>query len=54
MGGSNAAMRLQLLGPTLQSEQKKTNELLEKVVENTAKTADNTDDPDAFMFDTVN
>lgn len=54
MGGSNAATRLQLLGPTLQSEQKKTNELLEKVVENTAKTAENTDDPDAFMFDTVN
>lgn len=54
MGGTNAATRLQLLGPTLQSEQKKTNELLEKVVENTAKTAENTDDPDAFMFDTVN
>ena len=44
MGGSNAATRLQLLGPTLQSEQKKTNELLEKVVENTAKTADNTEE----------
>ena len=43
MGGSNAATRLQLLGPTLQSEQKITNELLEKVVENTAKTANNTD-----------
>ena len=54
MGGSNAATRLQLLGPTLQSEQKITNELLEKVVENTAKTAKNTDDPDAFMFDTLN
>ena len=44
MGGSNAATRLQLLGPTLQSEQKKTNALLEQVVENTKQTANNTED----------
>lgn len=44
MGGSNAATRLQILGPTLQSEQQKTNALLEQVVENTKQTANNTED----------
>ena len=52
-GGSNAAMRLQLLGPTLQDEQKKTNELLEKVVENTAKTADNTEEITTENYETL-
>lgn len=41
--GSNAATRLQILGPTLQSEQKKTNALLEQVVEHTKQTADKID-----------
>ena len=44
MGGSNAAMRLQLLGPTLQSESKKQTSLLEKIATNTEKTADNTEE----------
>lgn len=43
LGGSNAATKLQILGPSLQSEQKKTNALLEKVVANTEKTAENTE-----------
>jgi len=43
MGGSNAMTKLQILGPSLQTERKKTNELLQKIVENTEKTADNTD-----------
>lgn len=43
LGGSNAATKLQILGPSLQSEQKKTNALLEKVVQNTEKTAENTE-----------
>ena len=41
MGGSNAATRLQLLGPTLQSESKKQTAILEKIAANTEKTADN-------------
>jgi len=53
LGGSNAATRLQLIGPTLQSEQKRTNELLEKVVENTAKTADNTEENSTESFHTL-
>jgi hypothetical protein len=42
LGGSNAASKLVAFGPTLQSEQKKTNQLLAQVVENTSKTAENT------------
>lgn len=44
MGGSNAAAKLQLLGPTLQSETKKQTSLLEKIAANTEKTADNTEE----------
>ena len=44
MGGSNAAQRLQILGPNLQSESKKQTSLLEKIATNTEKTADNTED----------
>ena len=42
-GGSNAATRLQILGPTLQNETKKQTAILEKIAANTEKTADNTD-----------
>ena len=52
-GGSNAAARLQILGPSLQSEQKKTNALLEQVVENTKQTADNTEDKSGVDLVTV-
>lgn len=52
-GGSNAASRLQILGPSLQSEQKKTNALLEQVVENTKQTADNTEEKSGEDFKTV-
>lgn len=52
-GGSNAASRLQILGPSLQSEQKKTNALLEQVVENTKQTADNTEEKSGEEFKTV-
>ena len=44
MGGSNEARKLGMLGPQFQNEQKKTNQLLQKVVDNTAKTAENTDE----------
>ena len=44
MGGSNAATRLQLLGPQLQSESKKQTSLLEKIATNTEKTAENTEE----------
>lgn len=37
MGGSNAAVKMSILGPQLESEQKKTNRLLEKIAKNTAK-----------------
>lgn len=40
MGGSNAALKMQILGPTYQSEQKKQTTLLEKIAANTEKTAD--------------
>lgn len=43
-GGSNAATRLQILGPTLQSETKKQTAILEKIAANTEKVADNTED----------
>lgn len=42
MGGSNAATRLQILGPTLQNETKKQTSILEKIAQNTEKTASNT------------
>lgn len=44
MGDSNAAMRAAMLGPQLQDQQKRTNELLEKIANNTEKTAENTED----------
>ena len=44
LGGSNAATRLQILGPTLQSETKKQTAILEKIAANTEKVADNTED----------
>jgi len=44
LGGSNAATRLQILGPTLQSETKKQTSLLEKIANNTEKVADNTEE----------
>ena len=44
MGGSNAALKMQILGPTFQSEQKKQTSLLEKIAANTEKTADNTEE----------
>lgn len=53
-GGSNAAMRLQILGPTLQSEQKKTNALLEQVVENTKQTADKIDGITGENYEPIN
>lgn len=53
VGGSNAAMRLQLLGPTLQSESKKQTSLLEKIATNTEKTADNTEEKSGDEFVTV-
>lgn len=40
MGGSNAALRAQILGPTLQSEAKKQTALLEKIADSSEKTAD--------------
>lgn len=44
MGGSNAARKLQLLGPEYQSEQKKQTALLKTIADNTKQTAENTDD----------
>ena len=44
LGGSNAATRLQILGPTLQSETKKQTAILERIAANTEKTADNTEE----------
>lgn len=43
LAGSNAALKMQLLGPSYQSEQKKQTSLLEKIAANTEKTADNTE-----------
>lgn len=43
MAGSNAALKMQLLGPSYESEQKKQTSILEKIAANTEKTADNTD-----------
>ncbi len=44
LGGSNAARRMMILGPTFQSEMKKQTAELEKIRENTEKTAENTED----------
>lgn len=44
LGGSNAATRMQILGPTLQSESKKQTAILERIADNTEKTADNTEE----------
>lgn len=44
MGGSSAANRLAVLGPEYQNEAKKQTDLLRKIADNTAKTAENTDD----------
>lgn len=55
MGGSNAATRLQILGPTLQSETKKQTAILERIAANTEKTADNTEEKaDAESMGVVN
>lgn len=40
MGGSNAALKAQILGPSLQSETKKQTALLEKIAESSEKTAE--------------
>lgn len=44
LGGSNAARRMMILGPTFQTEMKKQTAELEKIRENTEKTADNTEE----------
>jgi len=44
MGGSNAATKLQILGPTLQSEAKKQTGYLEQIASSSAQTAENTKD----------
>ena len=44
MAGSNAALKMQILGPTLQSESKKQTAFLEKIAKNTEKTAENTEE----------
>ena len=55
MGGSNAALKMQILGPTYQSEQKKQTSLLEKIAANTEQTADNTEETfSGFDFERVN
>jgi len=41
---SNAALKMQLLGPTLQSESKKQTSILERIAKNTEKTAENTEE----------
>lgn len=43
MAGSNAALRMTILGPTYQNEQRKQTALLEKIAKNTEATAENTD-----------
>ena len=53
LGGSNAATRLQLLGPTLQSETKKQTAILERIAANTEKTADNTEESSKEEFNTL-
>lgn len=44
LGGSNAATRMQILGPTLQNETRKQTSILERIAKNTEKTAGNTED----------
>ena len=44
LGGSNAATRMQILGPTMQNESKKQTAILERIAKNTEKTADNTEE----------
>ena len=44
MAGSNEARKLQILGPSLQSESKKQTGLLQKIADNTKDTADNTEE----------
>ena len=44
MGGSSAANRLSILGPEYQNEAKKQTDLLRKIADNTAKTAESTDE----------
>lgn len=51
MGGSNAALKMQILGPTYQSEQKKQTTILEKIAANTEKTADNTEESGGYVPD---
>ena len=54
MAGSNAALKMQVLGPTYQSETKKQTAFLEKIAANTEKTANNTEDGGTGEgFDTV-
>ena len=43
LGGSNAALKMQILGPSFQSEQKKQTSYLEKIAAATQKTAANTE-----------
>ena len=43
MGGSNQANKIAILGPQYQNESKKQTSLLEKIAQNTEKTAENTD-----------
>ena len=42
-GGSGAQLRLELIGPQYQNEQKKQTSLLEKIADNTAKAAEASD-----------
>lgn len=49
LGGSNAALKMQLLGPTYQSDTKKMVSILQKIEQNTEKTADNTEESGETM-----
>lgn len=50
MGGSNAALRAQILGPTLQSEAKKQTALLEKIADSSEKTADAVEEREHWQY----
>lgn len=52
-GGSNAATRLQLLGPTLQNETKKQTDVLNQINEKIGKLVDNTDNMEMGEFVTI-
>lgn len=52
LGGSNAATRLQLLGPSLQSETKKQTQVLESMNDKLSKLVSQTDEP-MVSFDTL-